>query len=120
MPDKIEIVTDPDAILYISSDLKNEETIEVLENAIRRLQMTVKADELEPCPFCGGKVSVDDIHIVDVSSSTLLTGGLKDFEIYNMLYQVVCRCCSASGATQSSKAQAAESWNMRRGSANED
>ena len=120
MPDKIEIVTDSEAILYISSDLKNEEAIEVLENAIRRLQMSAKTNELEPCPFCGGKVSVDDIHIVDVSSSTLLTGGLKDFEIYNMLYQVVCRCCSASGATQSSKARAAEHWNARKGNTDED
>lgn len=120
MLDKIEIVTDPEAILYISSDLKNEETIEVLENAIRRLQMTVKADELEPCPFCGGKVSVDDIHIVDVSSSTLIIGGLKNLETYNMLYQVVCSHCGASGATQSSKARAAEHWNARKGNTDED
>lgn len=102
------------------SDFDTEETINILNKVTDKLTKCLQANMSEPCPFCGGKVSVDDIHIVDVSSSTLLTGGLKDFEIYNMLYQVVCRCCSASGATQSSKAQAAESWNMRRGSANED
>lgn len=102
------------------SDFNAQETINILLKSVDRLTKCLQANTLEPCPFCGAETSIDDIHIADVSSSTLIIGGLKNLETYNMLYQVVCSHCGASGATQSSKARAAEHWNARKGNTDED
>lgn len=98
MSDKIEIVTDSEAILRIISDLENEETIEVLEHAIQKLQS--KTNELAPCPFCGAEINADDIRCVGF--------GYGDG---NFLSQVICPKCSAGGPVSCERENAAKYWN---------
>ena len=115
MPEEIRIILkngEPRPI----SDFDTEETIDILHKTAESLTNRLRANRLEPCPFCGGKVSVDDIHVMDICSEKWITGDFEKLEACNIIYQVICSHCGASGSVQNSKEQAAENWNMRKGS----
>lgn len=84
------------------SDFNVQETINILLKSVDRLTKCLQANMLEPCPFCGTEVSIDDIRYID-------DGGGDD----NFLSQVICPECGACGPIGCAREPAAKHWNTR-------
>lgn len=84
------------------SDFDTEETIDILHKTAENLTNRLRANRLEPCPFCGTEVSIDDIRYID-------DGGGDD----NFLSQVICPECGACGPIGCAREPAAKHWNTR-------
>lgn len=91
------------------SDFDVKETIDILNKVTDKLTKCLQANMLEPRPFCGTEISIDDIHYID-------DGGGDD----NFLSQVVCSECGACGPIGCARELAAEHWNTRTQKGNED
>lgn len=102
MPEEIRIILkngEPRPI----SDFDAEETINILHKTAENLTNRLRANRLEPCPFCGAEISVDDIHYIGA-----------EYSGDNFLSQVVCPECGAGGPIGYMGKHAAEHWNTRK------
>ena len=102
MPEEIRIILkngEPRPI----SDFDAEETIDILHKTAEDLTNRLQANTLEPCPFCGTEISVDDIHCIETMSNSDA-----------VLCQVICPKCGACGPVGYSDKRSAEHWNTRK------
>lgn len=84
------------------SDFDVKETIDILNEVIDKLTKCSQTNMLEPCPFCGAEVSIDDIRYMETMNSSDA-----------ILSQVVCPKCGAGGPIGYMKSRSAEHWNTR-------
>lgn len=107
MPEEIRIILkngEPRPI----SDFDAKETIDILYKTADKLAKHLEANMLEPCPFCGVEISVDNIHCVGT-----------EYSGDNFVNQVICPKCGACGPIGYTKSRSAEHWNTRKQRGNE-